>query len=342
MSIMIQVAKKEGVIPLIGFVGESGGGKTKTALLVARGYAGPNGKIVGIDTENKRMLHFAEEIPGGFDHIDLQPPFSPEAYLEAIQLCESKGYKAIVVDSMSHEWNGSGGYLELKEQEVDKMSGGDYKKRERCAIAAAARVKPRTHTPLVEHIKRSGVMIIMCFRGKQKVRMGKDEEGKFKVDKDAHISPIQDSEIIFECLIAGEVYWKDANIDGTDTRIGGYFQCQKHTVNSLLAVLPKQGEQFGIKHGELLAKWCNSGGKVSQPALPTSDQKPLATTEQRERMVTQLCAKFGLEVVMEYAIAKGIIQPNQTLSDWPLVSVAATKADYTLRESNIQTWKAAQ
>ena len=244
-------ATRQGVKPLIGLFGKSGGGKTYSALLLARGIVGPSGKIGLIDTENGRGHIFCDQVPGGYEVLDLNPPFAPAAYSEALDAAESAGFDILVVDSMSHEWNGEGGYLEMKEQALDKMAGDDWKKRDACKFAAAARCKPG-HNKLVSKIVRSKMGMILCFRGKDKVRMEKKEGEKSKVVADDHASPIQDGDFIFEMLIAGEVMTKEGTSDG------GYMRTTKHTHPDLLGCLPREGEQVSIKHGERIALWCNS------------------------------------------------------------------------------------
>src|SRR5262245_42606899 len=112
MSFTFRPAQREEVGTVTGFAGPSGGGKSFCALRVATGLA--NGKrFAVIDTEAGRAKHYADRF--AFDHGDLTPPFTPEHYLEAIVAAESAGYPVIVVDSMSHEYSGDGGLLDMQE-----------------------------------------------------------------------------------------------------------------------------------------------------------------------------------------------------------------------------------
>ena len=45
--------------------------------------------------------------------VTIGPPFSPEKYIEAISLCEAAGMEVIIIDSISHEWDGSGGIIDV-------------------------------------------------------------------------------------------------------------------------------------------------------------------------------------------------------------------------------------
>lgn len=305
---LISRAARAGLIPLIGLVGESGGGKTLTGLFLARGFVGPVGKVGCIDTENKRALHFADQVE--FDHLSLTPPFTPDRYAQALTQFESAGYSAVVLDSMTHEWSGEGGYLHLKEQEIDRMAGDDWKKREKCALAAAARLKPKTHDRLVQQILRSNMMIVLCFRGKQKVRMGKDASGRTTITQDEHISPIQDSGLIFECLIAGEVFAREQELQGVQTRVGGYFRCTKHTVASLLPLLPKDGEQLGAKHGEALAKWCSASA-----SNPNPNPNPTLSLKKELWELTKPKHNGDIKALEHWLLSENLITDTETLAD---------------------------
>lgn len=110
MPFEFRPASRTSTTLLIGLAGPSGCGKTYSALALARGLAGPDGRVAMIDTEACRGLHYAGMFD--FDHGDLRAPFSPEAYTEAIMAADNAGYDAIVIDSMSHEYEGEGGLIE--------------------------------------------------------------------------------------------------------------------------------------------------------------------------------------------------------------------------------------
>ena len=250
-------AERKSIKPLIGLFGESGGGKTLSALLLARGLVGPSGKLGMIDTENGRGSIFSDKVPNGYEVLELNAPFSPSSYVAAIEAAEEAGIECLVIDSASHEWNGEGGYLDMKESALDRMAGNDWKKREACKFAASAQCKP-DHNRFVQRMLRAKMAVILCFRAKEKVKMEKGENGKTKITSDEHVSPISETGLIFEMLIAGEVYAKDA--------IGGFFRCTKYTHSDIRTMLPTEGEQVGITTGERIAQWCNGGATLSRKA----------------------------------------------------------------------------
>lgn len=177
MSFSFRPAVRENVGLLIGLAGASGSGKTYTAMRLATGIAGDKPFAV-IDTEAGRARHYAERFR--FDHGDLAPPFRPERYAEAIQAADKAGYPVIVVDSMTHEWAGDGGVLDWQEEELDRMAGDDWKKRE--AVKMAAWIKPKlSHKHMVARMLQVRAHLILCFRAEEKIEMVKGEDGRMKI-----------------------------------------------------------------------------------------------------------------------------------------------------------------
>ena len=165
-------ATRENVGLLIGLAGGTGSGKTFSALRMAKGIAGDK-PFALIDTEAGRAKHYADMFC--FDHGDLKPPFSPEAYAEAIKTADDAGYPVIVVDSMSHVWAGDGGVLDWQEEELERMAGSDYKKREACKMAAW--IKPKMgHKRMVQKLLQVRAHLIICFRAEEKIEMVRNTE----------------------------------------------------------------------------------------------------------------------------------------------------------------------
>jgi hypothetical protein len=153
---------------LLSIASVTGGGKTFSALLLARGIAGPTGKVVMIDAENgrgetyttsKTIIEAYRDHPDGMYHyIRLDPPYSPERYTEYIKGAEDAGYTVAIVDSGSHEWDGIGGVSEMAEtKEALKMGKfgrwADPKKR---------------HRRFVNFLLTSKMHIIICLRAEPK------------------------------------------------------------------------------------------------------------------------------------------------------------------------------
>lgn len=127
MAYQIKKAERTGVRTMTTFYGQSGSGKSLSALLYARGLVGMQGRIGVIDTESGRSRLYADQVPGGFDVIDLSAPFNADAYIGALRAFEAAHYDVIVFDSASHEWDGDGGVLEFADREEQARKFGKLK-----------------------------------------------------------------------------------------------------------------------------------------------------------------------------------------------------------------------
>lgn len=150
---MMQKASRKKAKIRLGLSSVSGGGKTYSALLIAKGLAnGDLSKVAVIDSENGSADLYADL--GPYQVIHLAPPFSPERYIEAISACLKGGMEVIILDSISHEWEGKGGVLEL----ADAM-GGQYQ-------SAWKTLTPR-HESFKQAILQSPCHMITTVRRKQ-------------------------------------------------------------------------------------------------------------------------------------------------------------------------------
>lgn len=158
---VIEEASRKDSKVLISLAGLSGSGKTYSAILLARGLVGPEGKVGLIDTEQRRASLY-EGLAGGFEVINMTKPFSPQRYIEAIETFKKAGYKAVIIDSMSHEWEGSGGVLEMADAQVYKSG--------KPMTGMAKWAKPKAeHKKLMDYLLHCDMHIIFCFRAKEKM-----------------------------------------------------------------------------------------------------------------------------------------------------------------------------
>jgi hypothetical protein len=179
---------------IIGLIAPSGAGKTFSAMRMASGIVGPGKRFAVIDTEAGRASHYADRFE--FDVLELKPPFRPETYADAIRAADAAGYDAIVVDSMSHEWAGEGGVTDWHEEELDRMAGDDWRKRESCKMAAW--IKPKmAHKQMLQRILQIRASLILCFRAEEKVKPMKNAQGKTEL-VDLGFQPICSKEMPYE------------------------------------------------------------------------------------------------------------------------------------------------
>lgn len=109
-------------LPLqIAFYGPSGSGKTMSALLFAAGLAN-GGKVAVIDTERGRASLYSDNkrvlaaLGGPYDVLELDQPYHPQRFIEALDVVENAGYKVCLIDSASDAWDGPGGCASITEE----------------------------------------------------------------------------------------------------------------------------------------------------------------------------------------------------------------------------------
>ena len=158
----LRKAQKQKTKLRIGLSGASGFGKTYSALLLAYGMTNDWTKIAVIDTENGSADLYSDL--GSYNTMILTAPFKPEKYSEAILMCEKEGMEVIIIDSISHEWEGKGGCLEIHAE-----LGGQF--------THWAKVTPR-HSAFIQSILQSKCHVITTVRRKQDYDMVKNDKGK--------------------------------------------------------------------------------------------------------------------------------------------------------------------
>lgn len=147
----------------------SGAGKTMSALRMAFGLCGEWNKIAVVDTENGSASLYSDL--GEFNVIDLQAPFTPEKYIQAIETCEQAGIEVIILDSTTHEWN-----CILEENELlaqSRFKGNTW--------SAWSQTTPR-HDRFLNKVLHSSCHIITCTRSKMETAIV-ENNGKKEVKK---------------------------------------------------------------------------------------------------------------------------------------------------------------
>jgi hypothetical protein len=201
-ELVYKPAKRERVGLIIGLSGPSGAGKTFSALRLARGIAGPSGRVAVLDTENGRAAHYADMFE--FLHAELNEPFRATRYAEMAARSKAEGHDVLVIDSMSHEHAGPGGMLEYHEEELQRMvPDGDYGRRE--AMKMVAWIKPKMeHKAMVQRLLQLNSHLVLCFRAEEKteLRPGKNRTGKdIMVPTSIGFQPICDKNMPYEMTI---------------------------------------------------------------------------------------------------------------------------------------------
>lgn len=243
--IQIRKAERAGARLVLGIAGISGSGKTYTALQLAWGLANGDASKVGLlDTENRRGSLYADILKDKAGKVhqfligDLDAPFSPQRYTDAILEFQAAGVEVLVIDSASHEWNGIGGVLET----VDKAEK---------SIHGWKRATPE-HRRFMNTLLQCDMHIILCIRAAQKTDW-KDP----KNPKSMGIVPIQREDFMFE-MTASMMMWN-----------GGREREMLKSPEDLVPIFGAVGNQEGYltaRHGLLLRQWVDGGKQLDAKA----------------------------------------------------------------------------
>lgn len=172
--------------------GPAGSGKTFTALRIGSFLsAKAGGRIAVIDSERSSARKYANLFD--FDHLTL-PDQDPHTYIDAIKAATEAGYSVIVVDSLSHAWEGT---LELKDRVQKRSKSND-------GFGAWREVTP-VHNELVDVMLRAGAHVIVTMRTKTEYLVEKnDDTGKNKVTK-VGTKPVQRDGVEYEFDVVGDM-----------------------------------------------------------------------------------------------------------------------------------------
>lgn len=173
--------------------GPAGAGKTWTALTLATRMA--NGEQFAVlDTERGSASKYADDF--SFDVMELDN-FDPRNYVKAIHEAEEAGYSVLVIDSLTHAWNGTGGLLDIVEAIARRKYSGN-------TFAAWKDATPLQNA-LIDAITASKLHIIVTMRSKQEYASGKNETtGKAEIKK-LGMAPIQRDGMEYEFDIAADM-----------------------------------------------------------------------------------------------------------------------------------------
>jgi hypothetical protein len=110
-----------------------------------------------------------------FDSLNLSAPYSPERYIDAIKAAADAGYSVLIIDSITHEWSGVGGCIEL----VDDIAKARFRGN---SWSAWNEVTPR-HRAFVDAILQSPIHVIVTMRSKTETAQQENQNGKKTVVK---------------------------------------------------------------------------------------------------------------------------------------------------------------
>jgi hypothetical protein len=224
---------------LIAISSASGGGKTWSAMELATGICGDEPFAV-IDTEAGRAKHYRSKF--NFKHLDMAPPFTPERYLQAVKTAEAEGFKACVIDSASHEYDGQGGLFDIHDASSGQGPGKwkDAKNR---------------HKKMMNGFLQTRMDLIFCLRADEKIDMSKkDDRGKVIITSQGWI-PIQEKRFMYEMTLS---------LTMTPDAPGVVNMQLPHKIQDQHRMGFNPGEHVTADAGKMLAAWAR-GEDVESP-----------------------------------------------------------------------------
>lgn len=209
---MFKPAIREKLKARIALDGPSGSGKSATALRFALGLLKPETiaaalkdpavlkkAIAIIDTEHRSATkyvgeQYSEAEPSfAFSVVDLVH-YAPSAYKTCIEDAGEAGFEVLIIDSLSHAWEGKGGALAIVDSKASQKGG---------KFGAWRDVTPM-HRDLIEAILSSPCHVIATMRTKTEFAVEEDDRGKMRPTK-IGTKPIQRDGVEYEFDVVGDM-----------------------------------------------------------------------------------------------------------------------------------------
>ena len=224
----LQTASRKKAKIKMGLQGPSGSGKTMGALLTAYGISGDWKKIAVIDTENQSADLYAHL--GAYNVLSLSAPFTPEKYIQAIDVCIKSEMEVIIIDSESQLW----GYLLDFHSSLQGNSFTNWSK-----------VNLRYYE-FVQKMLQCPAHIISNIRTKQDYVLN-EKNGRMIPEK-VGLKAIQRPEMEYEYTLVFDLDMKNHATASKD-RSGLFFGKPEH--------------KLSVETGKLIKDWCNSGEDIT-------------------------------------------------------------------------------
>jgi hypothetical protein len=224
-----QASRRKAKIKL-GLQSPSGGGKTMSALLIAYGLCGDWSKVAVIDTENRSADLYADL--GPFKTLSLEPPYTPERYMEGIDICLEAGIEVIVIDSTSQEWDNILAYH-------SSLSGNGF--------TNWGKVLPR-HDAFVNKILQSNAHFICTIRSKTDYVLS-EKNGK-QVPEKVGLKGVQRDNLEYEFTVVLELSM--AHLAKTSKDRTGLFAGKPEFIPT-------------AETGRAIREWCDQGDEPPAP-----------------------------------------------------------------------------
>ena len=256
--------------------GPSGSGKTKSALLIAYGLCGNWSKIAVIDSENRSAELYSDI--GAFMTVPLEPPYTPERYIEALNVCRAGGMEVVIIDSASHEWDNLLDYH-------SSLVGNSF--------TNWSKVTPR-HEAFVTAILQANAHVICTIRSKQDYVLN-EKNGKLVPEK-VGMKGVQRDNLEYEFTLAFELDMSlKAKISKDRT---GLFIGKPEFVPT-------------ADTGKVIMEWCNQG--IDSDPRPAMTLETLTELVRKSTSTDELTALYNANPAYQQVLKNEFTTRKQQL-----------------------------
>jgi len=305
---MIRKASRKHRYLKIGIGGISGSGKTLGALKMAYGITGDWEKIVIIDSENNSADLYAHL--GPYDVLPLEDT-SPQGYIAAINEVLKGSYDVMIIDSLSHEYAGKGGLLEIADKIASTSKSGN-------TFQAWSKANP-IHNDFMDAVLKSKIHVIGTFRKKSDYVIEQNDKGKAAPRKVGLKTVTKE----------GTSYELDVLLDIATNHL---CSAEKDRTSLFDGKMPFELDE---SVGKALREWANEGDPITEekPTAPKKEFRPNPEPERPEifedkpenkRLIMEHFAKVGLDTTNKEAM----ISVYQMMINKPMDVAEKTLAEF--------------
>lgn len=227
--------------------GPTGSGKTWTSLEWAFALCEEGEKPCIIDTEHGSAEWYSDEFPP-YKTITWTPPYDPGELAATIKDAAAV-YPVVIIDSLSHFWEGEGGTLDLVDAASQREYGGNR--------FSGWKVGTPALRHLVDTILAADAHLIATMRSKMEYVLEEDDRGK-KKPKKVGMAPIMRQGVEYEFTLI-------ADMDLEHRFMVTKSRCSK--VADLVAAPKRAGDV-----AQAFREWLDSG----EPPIGEADAEVLA------------------------------------------------------------------
>jgi hypothetical protein len=187
---VVKKAVRVGQKARVALAGPSGSGKTWTALEHALVLADGQPVLV-IDTERGSAGLYADEFE--FDTVDWAPPYDPRELAACIG-DNDQGYGCIVIDSLTHFWEGEGGTRDIVDAAASRAKGNSF---------AGWKEGTPAQNDMVAALLQARCHVIATMRSKTDYVL--EDRGGKQIPRKVGMAPIQRPGIEYEFTVTADL-----------------------------------------------------------------------------------------------------------------------------------------